>query len=427
MGWSAAQLAAFARATDLCSGCVSLTTRFGYGTPKSVVDALKAANPGIRLLAYAGTFDTAYLPGEGLVGDASAHPEWRLRSREGRPLMGYPDAAGRPQRFVFDPGQFDPARPDGSYRQFLLRSVLDAVARYQRPDGSLGLDGVLLDQAFMTMTHNTTFVAGPDGNAVLWWAEDGGDGRQYRPWNPRTNNYYTDEQFGRDVRDTVVYVAQGVHARYPSALVYYNGLSWWADASTAGGVAGNCPAPTCADQASLMDAPGGPDGAWIEHFLVAVWNTPGQYHTPWEWNLARLADLSRRGKSVLAQSGLAPNDRAAEQATNLYTYASFLLGAAGSNSAYEFANWNRTVPPYVWPGLAATSRLGAPTGDYAPLGNGLYARPFASGRVVVNPGASPASLDLGAPLHPLNPDGSWSGGTVQTLTLPDHSAAILAN
>jgi hypothetical protein len=392
-----------------------------------VVDVLKAANPGIKLLGYAGTFDTGYLPGEGLVGDASGHPEWRLRSRDGHPLMGYFDGVGDPLRWVFDPGRFDPATPDGSYRQFLLSSVLAAIAHYQRADGSLGLDGVFLDQAFMTMARNSTF--NPDANgarALKWFEDDNADRAYYRPWNPRTNDYYTDEQFGRDVRDTVVYVAQGVHARYPTALVYYNGLSWFADSATAGGVAGDCPAPTCADQASLFDAPNGPDGALIEHFLVTVWNTPGQWYTSWEWTVAQLANLSRRGKSILAESGLASTDLAVEQSVNLYTYASFLLGAANSNSAYEFARWDRGVPPYNWPGFA-TTLLGVPTAEYRGLPNGLYVREFANGRVIVNPSWLDVTIDLGAPLRPLNPDGTWSSGTIQTLTLTHHTAAILAN
>jgi hypothetical protein len=53
-------------------------------------------------------------------------------------------------------------------------------------------------------------------------------------------------------------------------------------------------------------------------------------------------------------------------------------------------------------------------------------REFANGRVIVNPSWLEVTIDLGAPLHPLNPDGTWSGDTIQTLTLPHHTAAILA-
>lgn len=420
------ELRALARRVDFCQGCVAVTTSFGEPVPQRLVETLKSANPNLKILGYAGSFDMGFLGGEGLLGDASDHPEWRLRSREGHPLMGYFDGPdGTPTRWVFDPGRFDPTDPNGSFRQFLLDQILADLERYQRPDGSLGLDGVLLDQAFQTMTRSTIFRPDADGHpALMWYEGDNADGRLYRPWNPRTGDYYTDADWARDIRDTVAYVSRGVHALYPAALVLVNGLSWFADSSYAGGVAGACPAPTCGDQASLLDIADGPDGVMIEQFLSAHWNLPGQWYTNWDWTVTQLARLSSRGKIVLAVSGVNSDDRAVQQKTNMFTYASFLLGAAGSTSAYDFTNWDQDPNSDVWPGVA-NSQIGEPVGADELLHNGLHRRVFRNGLVLVNPGWADVQYDLGRQMYRLNDDGTWGSAPVRVVLLSGHSGMIL--
>jgi len=394
---------------------VAVTTSLGYGTPQQVIDTMKAANPTIRMLGYAGSMDMGSLQGEGLLGDASGHPEWRLSSREGYPLMGFFDGGSTtPQRALFDPG--------GNFRQFLLAQILAAFQRFTRPDGTVTLDGVFLDNAVLQMENNTLLTSDASGNraavAATW---EGGDGQLHRPWNPRTNDYYTDAQWSQDISDTVAYVSQGLHARYPNAVVIFNEIAWWNDGASSGGVPGGCSG--CPSELSLLSPSVASDGGDMENFVHAVWDIAPHYYDSWGWSVSALATYASQGKALLATSGVTGADLPTQQQINMYTMSSYLLGA-GPRSAYGFLTWDAMDPAAQWwPGFAAN--IGTPVGTYAQLPDGLYQRVFTGGLVLVNNGDTPIQHDLGRPMQRLNDDGSWAATSAQVITLGPRTGALL--
>lgn len=100
----------------------------------------------------------------------------------------------------------------------------------------------------------------------------------------------------------------------------------------------------------------------------------------WPTKLANMAWSEAHHKYALLHSF---NTSAAG---NAYGLASMLL-VAGGYSSYSTNNRGFAAPE-VWRGIYVTAqRLGAPTGAYRRMGNGVYVRRFRSGIVLVNPTA----------------------------------------
>jgi hypothetical protein len=387
------QLQTVAPRLDYALHAITRHTASQGATPLSLVQTMKAANPSLKMLGYAGTFDSGSVVGEGLVDDASACARLRSSPASGsHPLMDY----GSQFRALFDPGE----QGTTSYHKFVARCVLDALTAYLLPNGSLGLDGVFLDNAWLTMKNTPLFTLDGQGNPVAKWSSaEGGNDQLYRPWNPRTNDYYSAADWATDVRESVRYVAQTVHGAYPSALVFYNGVQWFVDGSPAGGVAGGNPGAP--DQASLLDFC---DGADMESFVHALWDLPQNYFDSWAWSVAKLSAMSRLGKTILVTSGVDSTDLATQQQINDYTFASYLLGMeASANTAYMFWPWDLYDPAQTpWPGFAAD--LGSPSSTpYTVAPSGLAQRTFAKGQVLVNPTGAPIVVGQGQ----LNVAGTW--------------------
>ncbi|MGH3600370.1 MAG: hypothetical protein ACRDQH_08850, partial [Pseudonocardiaceae bacterium] len=76
---------------------------------------------------------------------------------------------------------------------------------------------------------------------------------------------------------------------------------------------------------------------------------------------------------------------------------SYLLGTEGRSQFFfsDDPNASSTVP-FAW----YQTQLGAPQGDFAKL-NGVYQRQFVTGKVLVNPTTSPATVDLGGTYYTL--------------------------
>jgi hypothetical protein len=143
-----------------------------------------------------------------------------------------------------------------------------------------------------------------------------------------------------------------------------------------------------------------PDGVMVEDFAEAG---PSSFYAVGDWRLEmnRVLGLVRRGKVILAQSYLGPGDMTARG----FVLGSYLL-LKGSHTFLNMwigpeAQW---FPEY---GLDLGPALSPPPVNVDTLraAGGMYLRRYARGEVVVNPGASPASLPLSQTMRLVTPVG----------------------
>jgi hypothetical protein len=174
-----------------------------------------------------------------------------------------------------------------------------------------------------------------------------------------------------------------------------------------GNVAGAPDVTTWEQWASHLD--GIEEEAWTDGGLGLSQQVPY-----WSQKLAELAWTQANGKYEIVHS-YNPSE-----AANTYGLASMLLAATGTAS-YSTSNANYTSSESWFPEYSQAQALGAPTGPYRVLGNGLYERVYADGIVLVNPTNAPTSrLSLG--------DGTYSGShltRVQFVQVPATSGLIL--
>jgi hypothetical protein len=99
-----------------------------------------------------------------------------------------------------------------------------------------------------------------------------------------------------------------------------------------------------------------------------------------------------------------------------FSLASFLLGTSG-NDDYSFipTRGSSAVAVDPWDGFP----IGSPTSTYVAVGGG-FMRDFTTGKVLVNPGTSSWTLNLGRSYRDVN------GRRMTTATLPPHTGLILA-
>lgn len=137
----------------------------------------------------------------------------------------------------------------------------------------------------------------------------------------------------------------------------------------------------------------------------------------WKQDLDMITDAEANGGAVLAEAKV---EVAATQAQidrwHKFSLASFLLATNGQSS-YLFVTLDPNSHYYDDPW--ARPNLGAPTSSYYVDPSGAYVRDFATGKVVVNPNATPLTISLGRPMVTL------TGATVTALTLAPSSGEVL--
>jgi hypothetical protein len=137
--------------------------------------------------------------------------------------------------------------------------------------------------------------------------------------------------------------------------------------------------------------------------------------SPWSWasQLANVAWSEAHGKYTLI------HDYYDSATPNIFGLASMLLVANGHTS-FSTSNGDYTSTENWFPVYSLAQSLGAPTGAYTKLPNGVYERQFANGIVLVNPTSSSVpSFSLG---------GTYSGSgltNVSTVSMGPSSGLIL--
>lgn len=164
----------------------------------------------------------------------------------------------------------------------------------------------------------------------------------------------------------------------------------------------------------------GNDGMEPELFVREAHSPVGAYYseTNWKQDVDMMIDVQNKGSRVLSMTKLWTNaSETQKNAWHKYALATFLMGSNG-NSYFCFlrdknpgASWG--AHPYN------QIDIGTPTGSYAKIGTGMYARNFTKGKVVVNVGKSSSGLRLTQGARTL--DGGRVSGTV---TLAPNSAEI---
>jgi hypothetical protein len=143
-----------------------------------------------------------------------------------------------------------------------------------------------------------------------------------------------------------------------------------------------------------------PDGVMIEGFAEA---DASSFYAAGDWQLEmnRVLGLVRRGKVILAQSYLSPQDMTARG----FVLGSYLL----VKGTHTFLNMDIGQMPQWFPEYAVDlgPALGLPPAriDALRVAGGLYVRRYARGVVAVNPGGQDARLTLTGPMELVQPVG----------------------
>ncbi|MDQ6605855.1 MAG: putative glycoside hydrolase family 15 protein [Actinomycetota bacterium] len=135
----------------------------------------------------------------------------------------------------------------------------------------------------------------------------------------------------------------------------------------------------------------------------------------WPQEIANAAWSAANGKIAILHS------HSLNETGNTYGLASMLLVTQG-NEGYSTANANYTSAESWFPEYQTAQSLGAATSASTKLANGVYARAFAGGVVLVNPSGSTQSVALGG--------GTYSGSglsSASNATLGPWSGLVLSN
>lgn len=128
----------------------------------------------------------------------------------------------------------------------------------------------------------------------------------------------------------------------------------------------------------------GYDGAEEESFAIGTNSLPV---FPAQWKQALLNEVWSEANSKYM---LGNGDAFANQALNVYGFATLLLGAR-EHSSWDVASGNYSTGEYWFPEYNTALSLGAPLSSYTVQANGLYVRRFTNGTVLVNPTTSSIS------------------------------------
>lgn len=321
------------------------------------VDVMRAANPHLVLLAYT----NAMLLAPAQAGDVPN--EWFARDSEGQQI--------RSQQF----GQYLMDAGQAGWRNFSTGQCTSNVRRS-------GYDGCLVDMLTMGVFARQYLSSALDGS------ESDPDLVQRRY---QQNLVRLARQFGN----------------LPAVIVAGNTVT-----SAPRYFAREAGTRAVAAQLRLNQA---------EDFLRSA-NDPARAFpnvADWRADIAVLQDLTRLGSQALVTTKLwVPASNAVSEQWQRFSIASFLLGA-GSGSYYSYTS-SRTRDGAT--GVHDTYRLPQQIGD--PVGamvtwQGLYARPFTGGLVLVNPTSSPGRATLPASLH------SWDGADTSQVVVPPHDGTVL--
>lgn len=164
----------------------------------------------------------------------------------------------------------------------------------------------------------------------------------------------------------------------------------------------------------------GNDGMEPELFVREAHSSVGSYYSEgtWKQDVDMMIDVQNKGSRVLSMTKLWTGATEAQKdAWHKYALATFLMGSNG-NSYFSFLRDKNSGASW---GAHRYNQIdvGTPLGGYSKIGNGMYARNFSKGKVVVNVGKSPAGLRLDASYR--TADGARASGTY---TLAANSAEI---
>ncbi len=164
------------------------------------------------------------------------------------------------------------------------------------------------------------------------------------------------------------------------------------------------------------------DGTMMEGFAHAPWESYTQILSIRQWNKQQ-EDFQRNidaGKAMFVLPGVAGGTAADQRRWAVFSYGAFLLRTNGGQSWFLW-DWGDTAASHRFPELSAD--IGAPAGDlYLASGisnNGVWARDFARGRVLVNVGGSVRTVDLGGRFRTV--EGTW----MTRVTLQPWTAILL--
>ena len=322
--------------------------------------ALRAVNPNIRFFVYQnGMFAQS--------DQGSTYPSsWYLRSATGAQIVSKSN-----KNYLMNPFSTANYGGDAGWAAYVAHRCASKIA--QAPLAS----GCFLDQ--MSSAGNTDFVTS-------------------LPVNPQTGKLFTMAQYMAAVNivgNAAAAVAPIIGNSYESGFRYYTNVDNTVDRSAMG----------------VFEA---------EHWMGAVQPRDAQTLSKWKMDVQMLIDSQANGHGVLANFE--------DMSTNLsqwqaYTVASMLLGNNGnvwiqfeSSSSSGPQSWQLDTPLMDAP-------LGTPTETYTTvdqyLQNGVYQRDFTNGRVLVNPGSTSVTVDLGTTMT--TPDGTQ----LSSITMAPYSGAVL--
>ncbi len=304
------------------------TARYQYivlqSNQYSLVPALHALNPGLKILVYQAVIYTnsnapSYMPTvtacTAYHADLVAHPNWFLHDQYGRIVS----SSYSPTALVMDAG--NPA--------YQVQCAVGATAMAKQ----YGFDGVFWDVV----------------TGRLDWAVARG---------LTVPEYPTQASWVAAITSALDYIAPALRRQGLISI---------------GNIAGTPSVAAWEQWAGVLD--GVEEESWTDGGRGPVQQLPA-----WRNKLAELAWTQANGKYEMVHS------YSGSEAANTYGLAAMMLVASGGAS-YSTSNTNYTSNENWFPEYSLAQQLGAPAGPYAVLRNGVYERAFANGIVLVNPSA----------------------------------------
>ncbi len=160
---------------------------------------------------------------------------------------------------------------------------------------------------------------------------------------------------------------------------------------------------------------GGVAEDWLHDATAALNSWPSL--ATWKMNVDMLGSGSKGKIIVTITKTWARGSKALIAQWHEFSLATFLLGTSGRD-AYSFfpSRGSSAIAIDSWDGFP----IGSPKGNYSASGNG-FLRNFTTGKVLVNPGSSSWTVNLGGSYRDIN------GKRMTTATLPPHTGLILTS